>query len=297
MDGREGCRSLYPASKDDDHTTLLAECKQAAARFTQRVKMMTRLLYSLNGGVFYFLKFRFDIKELLLKSGGEEGLAHDRIVQNHELQLAGVQGSTADDHSCFAVPVDKELGRLNLEEVNPHLRGGGVENHIGKTTPSSPDRDSNIDLPVLGGRAQHASALANSATEADSHKKKIIFGVSSGWFEPGKELFTLGCTLKQSPSPLYTHLPDTADLHGSSRLMSMKVTHSVEVGERLRITLVSLVSANHGISVEEVREWFLSEDCRPFFILKHNLVPCPLLAPFPPPGINSAGFDEAPLVA
>nr|CAD7449461.1 unnamed protein product [Timema bartmani] len=28
-------------------------------------------------------------------------------------------------------------------------------NHLGKTTPSSPDRDSNLDLPVLGGLAQH----------------------------------------------------------------------------------------------------------------------------------------------
>nr|CAD7604288.1 unnamed protein product [Timema genevievae] len=49
----------------------------------------------------------------------------------------------------------KELGRLNVEEVNPHLRGGRVENHLGKTTPSSPDRDSNLDLPVLEGLAQH----------------------------------------------------------------------------------------------------------------------------------------------
>nr|CAD7596565.1 unnamed protein product [Timema genevievae] len=49
----------------------------------------------------------------------------------------------------------KELGGLNLEEVNPHLRGGRVENHLGKTTPSSPDQDLNLDLPVLGGRAQH----------------------------------------------------------------------------------------------------------------------------------------------
>nr|CAD7445684.1 unnamed protein product [Timema bartmani] len=48
-----------------------------------------------------------------------------------------------------------ELGRLNLEEVNPHLRGGRVENHLGNPPPSSPDRDSNLDLPVLGGRAQH----------------------------------------------------------------------------------------------------------------------------------------------
>nr|CAD7448076.1 unnamed protein product [Timema bartmani] len=40
-------------------------------------------------------------------------------------------------------------------EVNPHLRGGRVENHLRKITPSSPDRDSNLDLPVLGSRAQH----------------------------------------------------------------------------------------------------------------------------------------------
>nr|CAD7595987.1 unnamed protein product [Timema genevievae] len=40
-------------------------------------------------------------------------------------------------------------------EVNPHLRGGRVENHLGKPTPSSPDQDSNLDLPVLGGQAQH----------------------------------------------------------------------------------------------------------------------------------------------
>nr|CAD7573370.1 unnamed protein product [Timema californicum] len=47
------------------------------------------------------------------------------------------------------------IGKLELEEVNPHLRGGGVENHSGKTTPSSPDRDSNLNLPVLSSRAQH----------------------------------------------------------------------------------------------------------------------------------------------
>nr|CAD7201151.1 unnamed protein product [Timema douglasi] len=47
------------------------------------------------------------------------------------------------------------IGKVELEEVNPHLRGGGVENHLGKTTPSSPDRDSNLDLPVLSSRALH----------------------------------------------------------------------------------------------------------------------------------------------
>nr|CAD7401724.1 unnamed protein product [Timema cristinae] len=44
---------------------------------------------------------------------------------------------------------------VELEEVNPHLRVGRVENHLGKASPSSPDRDSNLDLPVLSSRAQH----------------------------------------------------------------------------------------------------------------------------------------------
>nr|CAD7403652.1 unnamed protein product [Timema poppensis] len=47
------------------------------------------------------------------------------------------------------------IGKVELEDVNPHLRGGRVENHLGKTPPSSPDRDSNLDLPVLSSRAQH----------------------------------------------------------------------------------------------------------------------------------------------
>nr|CAD7597644.1 unnamed protein product [Timema genevievae] len=52
-------------------------------------------------------------------------------------------------------------------KVYPHLRVGRVENHSEKTIPSSPNRDSNLDLPVLGSLAQHeTSALANYATES-----------------------------------------------------------------------------------------------------------------------------------
>nr|CAD7258571.1 unnamed protein product [Timema shepardi] len=47
------------------------------------------------------------------------------------------------------------IGKVELEEVNPNLRGGRVENHLGKTNSSSPDRYSNLDLPVLSSRAQH----------------------------------------------------------------------------------------------------------------------------------------------
>ncbi|CAG2055197.1 unnamed protein product [Timema podura] len=59
--------------------------------------------------------------------------------------------------------------------MNPRLHGGGVENHLRKTTPSSLDRDSNLDLPVLDNQAQHeTNVLANYTTEA-GHIKVLFF--------------------------------------------------------------------------------------------------------------------------
>nr|CAD7262226.1 unnamed protein product [Timema shepardi] len=63
-------------------------------------------------------------------------------------------------------PKEREV---ELEEVNPHLRGGRVENHLVKTTLSSPDRDSNLDLPVLGGRAQHDSRVDGDDEESSEY--------------------------------------------------------------------------------------------------------------------------------
>nr|CAD7198034.1 unnamed protein product [Timema douglasi] len=57
------------------------------------------------------------------------------------------------------------IGKVELEEVTPHLRGGRVENHLGKTTPISPDRDSNLDLPVLSSRASTRQAQSNKALD------------------------------------------------------------------------------------------------------------------------------------
>nr|CAD7570545.1 unnamed protein product [Timema californicum] len=65
--------------------------------------------------------------------------------------------------------------QVELEEVNPHLREGRVENHLGKTTPSSPDRDFNLDLPVLSSRSFNTtSALANYATEEEEDRWRAL---------------------------------------------------------------------------------------------------------------------------
>nr|CAD7397877.1 unnamed protein product [Timema poppensis] len=72
--------------------------------------------------------------------------------------LQGLYALSTNYHNVLGI------GKAELEEVNPHLRGGRVENHLGKTTPSSPDRDSNLDLPVLSSRAQHEERIGATSS-------------------------------------------------------------------------------------------------------------------------------------
>nr|CAD7197734.1 unnamed protein product [Timema douglasi] len=67
------------------------------------------------------------------------------------------------------------IGEVELEEVKPHLRGGRAENHLGKTTPSSPDLDSNLDLPVLSSRAQHDKRVSQLRHRGGFH---LVCGVT-----------------------------------------------------------------------------------------------------------------------
>nr|CAD7403649.1 unnamed protein product [Timema cristinae] len=59
-----------------------------------------------------------------------------------------------------------EIGKVELEEVNPHLRGEGVENHLGKTTPVHPTKIRTSVSPSSAVELNTTSALANYATEA-----------------------------------------------------------------------------------------------------------------------------------
>nr|CAD7432798.1 unnamed protein product [Timema monikensis] len=59
------------------------------------------------------------------------------------------------------------IGKVELEEVNPHLRGGRVENHLGKTTPVHPTEIRTSISPSSAVELNTTSALANYATEAD----------------------------------------------------------------------------------------------------------------------------------
>nr|CAD7410026.1 unnamed protein product [Timema cristinae] len=79
----------------------------------------------------------------------EAGSITPELDSNPDLPIIGSLIYSEND------ALDHVATKVELEEVNPHLHGGRVENRLGKTTPSSPDRDSNLDLPVLSSRAQH----------------------------------------------------------------------------------------------------------------------------------------------
>nr|CAD7430702.1 unnamed protein product [Timema monikensis] len=102
------------------------------------------------------------------------------------------------------------IGKVELEEVNPHLRGGRVENHLGKTTPSSPDRYSNLDLPVLGGRTQHEKRVSQLRHRGGSHTKATctckFSTIANVLDEMPYDSITLASKMK-SPRILKTHLP------------------------------------------------------------------------------------------
>nr|CAD7585832.1 unnamed protein product [Timema genevievae] len=96
----------------------------------------------------------------------------------------GGGGSGVKALSYFPTKLQKPRGTFvggkkenfkRLTEVNQHLRGGRMVNHLGKATPSSPDQDSNLDLPVFGNIAQHeTSALANYATKRAMTQTHLI---------------------------------------------------------------------------------------------------------------------------
>nr|CAD7413133.1 unnamed protein product [Timema cristinae] len=98
--------------------------------------------------------------ECVTQNQREELIISRENEQSERLKSTNSQQYVAHQQEVvLKLLADKGIGKVELEEVNPHLRGGRVENHLGKTTPSSPDQDSNLDLPVLSSRAQHDKRL------------------------------------------------------------------------------------------------------------------------------------------
>nr|CAD7259807.1 unnamed protein product [Timema shepardi] len=102
----------------------------------------------------------------------------------HTSQVSDAQSSSSDKCSCYYTRTDNvagaaigEITRWDAdsshwvgdlaEEVYPHLRGRRGENNFGKITLSTFDRDSDLELPVIGSFVYcESSALDHAATEA-----------------------------------------------------------------------------------------------------------------------------------
>nr|CAD7461643.1 unnamed protein product [Timema tahoe] len=110
------------------------------------------------------------------------------LVQSQEPEVLVVE-SDVICHLLLHPPDDGQHPRLILFRPVYCKTGSNVptDEEFEKTTPSSPERDLNLDFPVLGSRAQQeTSALANYATETDLVEEihtPFLMHPSSVWTE------------------------------------------------------------------------------------------------------------------
>nr|CAD7587623.1 unnamed protein product [Timema genevievae] len=121
----------------------------------------------------------------------------DRILICRPEFLSALPTSDGDSKPPPLLPYDVTVRSSNQrirkviysDEAYPHLRGRRVENQFEKHL-GTPDRDSNLDLPVIGSLVYYkSSALDHEATEAvrliqqDSWKDCIVSVFQDGWVD------------------------------------------------------------------------------------------------------------------
>nr|CAD7198010.1 unnamed protein product [Timema douglasi] len=101
-----------------------------------------------------------------MQKSSRGGIVENHLVENL-LSITDLDSNPDISHISSLVYCESGVfDHSNTEVVNTHLGGGRMENHLGTPSPSSPDRDSSLDLPNISSQAQHkTSALANYATE------------------------------------------------------------------------------------------------------------------------------------
>nr|CAD7203709.1 unnamed protein product [Timema douglasi] len=168
------------------------------------------------------------------------GIEHPIYNENRSSSSYSSQMSTASYYPfrLYALSTNYSnglgIGKVELEEVNPHLQGGRVENHLGKTTPSSPDRDSNLDIPVLSSRAQHDKRLTGDAMRRNHNSVHLFLCVWTRQRAPDWRRGNYPRILYRSRARL------TGCRSGPCQHQSLAVMKGVSVGTTLIATLCLL---------------------------------------------------------
>nr|CAD7200433.1 unnamed protein product [Timema douglasi] len=90
------------------------------------------------------------------------------------------------------------------DEVNPHLRGGRVENHLGKPPSVHPTEIRTSIFPASAGELKTTSALTNYATKADFRLVGVSYSVKVQLFSTSSalpEMFGSGEPIKSQNQP------------------------------------------------------------------------------------------------
>nr|CAD7573545.1 unnamed protein product [Timema californicum] len=110
--------------------------------------------------------------------------------------------------SPIVAPKPLRIGKVELEEVNPHLRGGRVENHLGKTTSVHPTEIRTSISPSSAVELNTTSVLANYATEAEEVYSHLRGGRVGNYFlgtpdqDSNLDLPSVGCPVYCESSAL-----------------------------------------------------------------------------------------------
>nr|CAD7263038.1 unnamed protein product [Timema shepardi] len=136
------------------------------------------------------------------------------------------------------------IGKVEIEEVNPHLRGGRVENHLGTTPPSSPDRDSNLDFPVLSSRALHDKRLLNDRTSQEVLDQGALVPLvatlrTTAFPENQRRAAKVLKRLVEISPLVHGHLADVLPLHLLERIM----TDPIEAANSTTLNLANKIRA------------------------------------------------------
>nr|CAD7423996.1 unnamed protein product [Timema monikensis] len=93
------------------------------------------------------------------------------LVHPTKIRTSISPSSAAELNTTSALAIyatEAGIGKVKLENVKPHLRGGRVENHLGKKKPVHPTEIRTSISPSSAVELNTISALANYATEVDT---------------------------------------------------------------------------------------------------------------------------------